>query len=121
FDRVGVFCYSHEESTASFEMTEQVPERIKTYRRNALMAAARDITLASNRQMVGQHMDVLIEGRPEAGSAYFAGRSYRDAPEVDGLILVRAEGPRANGLQVGEMVRTRVDRALAYDLLARVV
>jgi ribosomal protein S12 methylthiotransferase len=77
------------------------------------MAAARDVTLASNRQLVGQELDVLVEGRPEDGSAWFAGRSYRDAPEVDGLVLVKAKQ-----LPVGEMVRVRVDRALAYDLLA---
>jgi ribosomal protein S12 methylthiotransferase len=63
--------------------------------------------------MVGQELDVLIEGRPEPGSEYFAGRSFRDAPEVDGLVLVRAER-----LAIGEMVRVRVERALAYDLLA---
>ncbi len=57
---------------------------------------------------------MLIEGRPEPGSAWYAGRSYRDAPEVDGLVLVRADD-----LPVGEFVRVKVERALAYDLLAR--
>jgi ribosomal protein S12 methylthiotransferase len=80
------------------------------------MAAARDITAESNRQLIGVELDVLIEGRPEAGSAWYAGRSYRDAPEVDGLVLVKAEQ-----LPVGEMVRVRIERALAYDLLARPV
>jgi ribosomal protein S12 methylthiotransferase len=78
------------------------------------MAAARDITLASNHRMVGQELDVLIEGRPEAGSAWYAGRSPRDAPEVDGLVLVKGEA-----VPVGEIVRVRIERALAYDLLAR--
>ena len=77
------------------------------------MAAARDITLEQNRGMVGSELDVLIEGRPEHGSAWYAGRSYRDAPEVDGLVLVQADE-----LPVGEIVRVRVQRALAYDLLA---
>jgi len=66
--------------------------------------------------MVGKELDVLIEGRPEAGSAWYAGRSSRDAPEVDGLVLVKADE-----LPVGEIVRVRVERALAYDLLARPV
>src|SRR5207247_5636322 len=91
FDRVGVFTYSDEEGTAAFDMSDRVPEADKRHRRGRLMAAARDITLASNRRLVGQELDVLIEGRPEAGSAWFAGRSYRDAPEVDGLVLVKAE------------------------------
>jgi ribosomal protein S12 methylthiotransferase len=64
--------------------------------------------------MLGEQLDVLIEGRPEAGSDWYAGRSYRDAPEVDGLVLVKAEE-----LPVGEIVRVNVERALAYDLLAR--
>jgi ribosomal protein S12 methylthiotransferase len=113
FDRVGVFTYSHEEGTASFDMAAQVPEAEKQRRRSRLMTAARDITLESNCALIGEELDVLIEGRPEPGSAYYAGRSYRDAPEVDGLVLVRAEE-----LPVGEIVRVRVQRALAYDLLA---
>src|SRR5262249_49429543 len=92
FDRVGVFTYSHEEGTASFGMAEPVPEGDKRRRRARLMAAARDLTLASNQQMIGRELEVLIEGRPEDGSAWYAGRSYRDAPEVDGLVLVRGAG-----------------------------
>ncbi len=114
FDRVGVFEYSHEEGTAAFSREDDVAAAEKGRRRARLMAAARDITLESNRQMVGQELDVLIEGRPEPGSAWYAGRSYRDAPEVDGLVLVRADD-----LPVGEFVRVKVERALAYDLLAR--
>lgn len=116
FDRVGVFTYSDEDGTAAFDAPGQVSEIDKRHRRARLMAAARDVTLSANRQWVGHEIDVLIEGRPEAGSAWFAGRSYRDAPEVDGLILVKAEH-----LPVGEMVRVRIERALAYDLLARPV
>jgi ribosomal protein S12 methylthiotransferase len=114
FDRVGVFTYSNEDGTAAFGMPEQVPEAEKRRRRARLMAAARDVTLVSNQRMVGQELDVLIEGRPEPGSAWYAGRSYRDAPEVDGLVLIKAPEQ-----QRGEIVRVRVERALAYDLLAR--
>jgi ribosomal protein S12 methylthiotransferase len=118
FDRVGVFTYSDEEGTAAFlaGAADRVPEAEKKRRRGRLMAAARDVTLASNQQLVGQELEVLIEGRPEPGSAWYAGRSYRDAPEVDGLVLVKSET-----LPVGEIVRVRVERALAYDLLARPV
>jgi len=113
FDRVGVFTYSNEDGTAAFGMADQVAEAEKRRRRSRLMATARDVTLTSNQQMVGNQLEVLIEGRPEDGSAWYAGRSYRDAPEVDGLVLVRADA-----LPVGELVRVRVERALAYDLLA---
>jgi ribosomal protein S12 methylthiotransferase len=113
FDRVGVFTYSNEDGTAGFGMAPQVAESEKRRRRARLMSAARDVTLASNQQMVGSQLEVLIEGRPEDGSAWYAGRSYRDAPEVDGLVLVRADA-----LPVGGLVRVQVERALAYDLLA---
>jgi ribosomal protein S12 methylthiotransferase len=116
FDRVGVFTYSDEEGTAAFDMPQRVAESEKRRRRGRLMATARDITLMSNQRMVGQELDVLVEGRPEAGSAWYAGRSYRDAPEVDGLVLIKAET-----LPVGDMVRVKIERALAYDLLARPV
>jgi ribosomal protein S12 methylthiotransferase len=116
FDRVGVFEYSDEDGTAALAMPARVPAAEKHRRRGQLMAAARDITVASNRQLVGQELDVLIEGRPEPGSEWFAGRSYRDAPEVDGLVLVKADD-----LPLGEIVRVKVERALAYDLLARAV
>jgi ribosomal protein S12 methylthiotransferase len=114
FDRVGVFTYSDEDGTAAFGMPGRVPETEKRRRRGRLMAAARDVTVESNRRLIGSELDVLIEGRPEDGSAWYAGRSYRDAPEVDGLVLVKAER-----LPVGEIVRVQIERALAYDLLAR--
>jgi ribosomal protein S12 methylthiotransferase len=114
FDRVGVFTYSDEDGTAAFDMPGRVPEAEKRRRRGRLMAAARDVTVESNRRLIGSELDVLIEGRPEDGSAWYAGRSYRDAPEVDGLVLVKAEQ-----LPVGEIVRVQIERALAYDLLAR--
>jgi ribosomal protein S12 methylthiotransferase len=114
FDRVGVFTYSDEDGTAAFNMPERVGDTEKRRRRGRLMAAARDVTLASNQRMVGQELEVLIDGRPEDGSAWFAGRSYRDAPEVDGLVLVKAEQ-----LRVGEIIPVRIERALAYDLLGR--
>jgi ribosomal protein S12 methylthiotransferase len=114
FDRVGVFTYSDEEGTAAFGATGRVTDAEKRRRKGRLMAVARDITLASNQHMLGSELEVLVEGRPEAGSAWYAGRSYRDAPEVDGLVLIKAEQ-----LRVGEIARVRIERALAYDLLGR--
>jgi ribosomal protein S12 methylthiotransferase len=116
FSRVGVFTYSDEEGTASYTMPDRVPERVKRARQRRLMAAAREITAADNRRLVGQELDVLVEGRPEPGSAWFAGRSYRDAPEVDGLVLIKGEN-----VPLGQIVRVRVEQALSYDLLARPV
>jgi ribosomal protein S12 methylthiotransferase len=116
FSRVGVFTYSDEEGTAAYTMPDRVPAKTKEARRRKLMAAAKEITAEETQRLVGQEMDVLVEGRPEDGSTWYAGRSYRDAPEVDGLVLIKADQ-----LPVGEMVRVRVERALTYDLLARPV
>jgi ribosomal protein S12 methylthiotransferase len=113
FSRVGVFTYSDEDGTAAHGMAEHVPEATKRRRRRRLMAAARQVTLEDNRALVGQQLDVLVEGRSEDGSGWFAGRSYRDAPEVDGLVLIKADA-----LPVGELVRVRVEQALTYDVLA---
>ena len=112
FSRVGVFTYSDEEGTASYSMPERVPEKVKRARQRRLMAAAREVTADENRHLVGQQLEVLVEGRPEPGSRWSAGRSYRDAPEVDGLVLLKGEPA------IGQIVRARVDRALTYDLLA---
>jgi len=116
FDRVGVFTYSHEEGTAAYGREDDVPAKEKARRRAQVLAVARDISRASNRQLVGHQLEVLVEGQPEADSGWYAGRSYRDAPEVDGLVLIKAER-----LPLGEIVRVEVERALAYDLLARPV
>jgi ribosomal protein S12 methylthiotransferase len=115
FSRVGVFTYSDEEGTASYAMAHRVPEKMKRARQRKLMAAAREVTAEENRGLVGQELEVLVEGRPEPGSRFSAGRSYRDAPEVDGLVLLEGDLPS------GKIVRARVERALTYDLLARPV
>ncbi len=108
FDRVGVFTYSHEQGTLAGEMENDVPAEVKEERRQRLMAAQQPVSLAKNQALVGEMLDVLIEGQGEGLSV---GRSYRDAPEVDGLVLVEEELP------VGEILSLRVIAALEYDLV----
>ena len=107
FDRVGVFTYSHEEGTPAARLADDVPPEVKEERRARLMEVQQPISLARNQALVGQTLDVLVEGQEEGLSM---GRSYRDAPEIDGLVLVQAELP------VGEIVPVRVTGALEYDL-----
>ena len=107
FDRVGVFTYSHEEGTPAARLADDVPPEVKEERRARLMEVQQPISLARNQALVGQTLDVLVEGQAEGLSV---GRSYRDAPEIDGLVLVQAELP------VGEIVPVRVTGALEYDL-----
>ena len=110
FDRVGVFTYSEEEGTRAAELEDDVPYEVKEVRRQQLMAVQQPISLARNQTLVGDTLAVLIEGQDEQLSV---GRSYRDAPEVDGLVLIREELP------VGEIVRVQVVSALEYDLIAQ--
>jgi ribosomal protein S12 methylthiotransferase len=107
FDRVGVFTYSHEPRTPSAELPGAVPEEVKVERRERLMALQQGISLARNQSFVGQTLDVLVEGE---GDGLSVGRSYRDAPEVDGLVLIDGQVP------AGEIVPVRITGGMEYDL-----
>ena len=94
----------------------QVSERVKQHRYGRLMELAQGIAQEKNREMVGREVDILVESEAPAqseggGGPVVVGRTYRDAPEVDGLALLKGEYPQ------GAMVRARVDGALPYDLL----
>jgi ribosomal protein S12 methylthiotransferase len=112
FDRVGVFAYSHEAGTPAARLEDDVPPEVKEERRERLMAVQQPISLAKNQALVGQTLDVLVEGQ---GDGMSVGRSYRDAPEIDGLVLVQAELP------VGQIVPVRITAALEYDLVGEVL
>lgn len=113
FDRVGVFTYSTEEGTPSAEIEPKVPTRTKNARKAALLNRQQGISLARNRRWVGREIEVLVEGRSPLDVATAVGRSFRDALEIDGQVLVRrcAAAP-------GTFVRTRVIEARPYDLIA---
>jgi ribosomal protein S12 methylthiotransferase len=118
FDRVGCFTYSPQSESPAAHEPDQVPEKIKRRRQRQLMEVAQQVSIIRNRAMVGREIDVLVEsvdaqGRDAAG--YAVGRSYRDAPEVDGVVLLRGE------FAAGEMVRAKVTSALAYDVVAEPV
>ena len=107
FDRVGVFTYSFEASTPSATVSWQVPEMIKASRKLELLELQKQISLERNQAQVGRILPILVEGY---GEGLTLGRSYRDAPEVDGLVLVPGELP------VGEIVPIRIDGAMVHDL-----
>jgi len=107
FDRVGCFLYSCEEGTASAALPDDVPPALKQERRDRLMELQQGISLEINRAWIGKRMDVLVEGHQKGLTV---GRSYRDAPEVDGVVLLEGDAPP------GAMVRARITGALPYDL-----
>jgi ribosomal protein S12 methylthiotransferase len=108
FDRVGVLTYSHEVGTPAAQLPGAVPVEVQEARRDRLMAVQQPISLAHNQALVSHVLEVLVEGQGEGLSV---GRSYRDAPEIDGLVLVQGE------LEVGGLVEVRITGALEYDLV----
>jgi ribosomal protein S12 methylthiotransferase len=107
FDRVGAFKYSYEESTPSASVSWQAPEEVKEARLNELMTLQQSISLARNQEQVGRILPVLVEGFDNGVSI---GRSYRDAPEIDGYVVVPGELP------LGELVPIQISGAMTYDL-----
>jgi ribosomal protein S12 methylthiotransferase len=109
FDRVGVFTYSPEPGTVSARLRDSVAPKLKEERREVLMAVQQKISLRKNQAWVGKSMRVLIEGE---GDGVSVGRSYRDAPEVDGLVIIDGRLP------VGQIVDVNITGAMPYDLSA---
>jgi ribosomal protein S12 methylthiotransferase len=107
FDRFGAFTYSYEASTPSATVSWQVPDEVKAARRDELMALQQPISLGRNQALVGRTLDVLIEGH---GDGISVGRTYRDAPEIDGLVIIPGELP------LGERLPILIDGAMTYDL-----
>ncbi len=114
FDRIGTFTFSKEESTSSFILGDPVPEKVKSQRRDILMEIQKDISSKINESFVGKKLQVLIEGKE---GDYYIGRSYRDAPEVDGEILIPSNGKKLNP---GEFYAVDVFDFNEYDLYANI-
>ena len=107
FDRVGVFTFSPEDDTPAAALENPVPEAVKVERRERLMQLQQRISLEKNEACVGRTLEVLVEGQ---GQGVSVGRSYRDAPEIDGLVIVDGAAP------LGEMVSVTITGAMVYDL-----
>ncbi|MBX3011360.1 MAG: 30S ribosomal protein S12 methylthiotransferase RimO [Caldilineaceae bacterium] len=116
FDKVGAFPFSPEPGTPSATMPDQVPDEVKQERYDRLMAAQQPISLRKNQAQVGKRLEILVEGEGEIGDTgdpLLLGRSYRDAPEIDGLVLV----PGITGMPIGEMMEVHINGAMEYDLV----
>ena len=113
FDRLGVFPYSREEGTKAASLHPAVKRHVKLRRKNALMKAQREISLEQNRRFMGKALEVFVEGRVVDEPDVYVGRSYRDAPDVDGLVFFES----ARELESGSFVSVRVTAARDYDLI----
>ncbi len=110
FDKLGVFEYSKEKETYAYSLPDQVPSRIKKQRKNKLMKLQQKISRSINESMKGKTIDCIVETVGEDGS--ITARTYKDAPEVDGLIFVESE----DILVPGDIVKIKVTMANEYDL-----
>ena len=112
YDRVGIFAYSQEKGTPAALMPDQISEEIKESRREDLYQTQQAIVFDQNRRLIGSSLKCLIEGELSDEPGVYAGRTYRDAPDVDGLIFVKS----SRALVSGMMVDVCVTGASGYDL-----
>lgn len=114
FDRLGVFPYSHEEDTPSFQLKNDIPEKIKHERAEAVMELQQSISLELNEARIGKTFKVLIDRLEEA---YYIGRTQYDSPEVDNEVLIPAD----RELVPGDFYQVRITEAAEFDLFGTVI
>lgn len=116
FDRLGAFAYSHEEDTPSFKLDGQVEEEIKEARREIIMETQLEISIENNEKKVGNVYRVLIDEIDSAENLYI-GRTYMDAPEIDGIVFFNS----TEDYTVGEFVDIKITEAMEYDLKGEII
>lgn len=116
FDRLGVFTYSPEEGTKAAEFTDQIEESIKQTRQAEAMELSEEVLYDKNQTLLGKEMYVMIEGKVADENSY-VGRTYRDAPDIDGLVFVTSE----EELMTGDFVKVRITNAYEYDLIGELL
>jgi ribosomal protein S12 methylthiotransferase len=116
FDNVGVFTFSDEEGTSSWDLPRRVPKRVKEARRRKLMSLQKKLSLRRNRARVGERVEVLVEGTHADSDLLLRGRLATQAPEIDDQVIVND-----GSAEPGSFVQCEVTEAHPYDLVARVV
>lgn len=111
-DKVGVFEFSKEKNTKAYSLKPQVPAKIKKQRHKKLMEIQQNVSKEINEKLIGQNIDCIIEAISETGEV--VGRTYKDAPEVDGLVYINTTNP----VNPGDIITTKVTGAVEYDLIA---
>lgn len=115
FERLGVFTYSPEEDTPAAEMADQIPEEVKEERRDELMELQQEISLDNGEKLIGKTVTAMVEGKVADENAY-VGRTYGDAPGVDGYIFINT----GEMMMSGDFARVKVTGALEYDLIGEI-
>lgn len=115
FERLGVFTYSPEENTPAALMENQIEEEVKESRKEELMELQQEISLDNGEKLIGKTLTVMVEGKVADENAY-VGRTYGDAPGIDGYIFINT----GEMLMSGDFVRVKVTGALEYDLIGEI-
>lgn len=119
FDNVGVFLYSDEEGTGAFDLDGKVARRTAVRRRNQVMKTQAGISRKKLRGMVGQHVEVLLEGASEESELLLKGRMETQAPDIDGHVLINDAGDEP--VRNGEFYQVEITESMEYDLIGRIV
>ncbi len=115
FDRLGIFTYSHEENTHAFKLKDDVAEKVKNQRADAVMAVQQEISFNLNQKKIGKEFKVLFD-RKEGG--YFVGRTEFDSPDVDNEVLVKATDN--NFARLGDFANVKITSATDFDLYGEI-
>ncbi|MFN8846624.1 MAG: 30S ribosomal protein S12 methylthiotransferase RimO [Bdellovibrionales bacterium] len=116
FDRVGCFQYSPEENTPGGKMEDQIDEKTKNHRWKAVMEVQQNISRDKHRALIGQVLDVIVEGYSEETELLLQGRTSQQAPEIDGVVLIN-DGQATKG----DIVKVRITDSMEYDLIGEIV
>lgn len=116
FDRLGVFTYSREEDTPAAEFEDQIDEEVKIDRQAEIMELQQEIAFEAAEKMVGKEVLAMVEGKVCDENAY-VGRTYKDAPNVDGMVFIHTDLE----LMTGDFVKVRITGAYEYDLIGEIV
>jgi len=114
FERMGTFTYSREENTVSYELGDPVPDEVKKERQSILMEIQKEISTEQNKNLIGKKLKVLVDGKE---GDFYIGRTYRDAPEIDGEVLISNS---ENEIIPGNFYNAEIYDSNEYDLFAKV-
>lgn len=115
FDKLGVFCYSREEGTPAYDMPDQIPEEVKERRRDVLETVQADVVEQKQQALIGQTLTVLVEGFDRFGACWY-GRSYMEAPDIDGKIFFTG----GSSVAPGDFVNVTIEETMDFDLIGRI-
>ncbi len=115
FERLGVFSYSREEDTPAFDLSEQIPEKIAEKRKEEIMTLQQTISEDFLASLIGKKIKVIIDRIGEEGEFSFEGRSYFDAPEIDGIVFIEK-----GETEIGKIVTVEITDSWEYDLVGRI-